>query len=125
MEHVISVFKALSDKNRLRVIAALMAYDELCGCQVTELIQVTGATVSRHMSILLSAGLINSRKDGRWVYYFLNKEHNNLTPLYEWIQNMMPRFKEIKSDIEKLKEITSMSPEELCRKQRGVKCCPE
>lgn len=74
MNRLTAIFKALSDRNRLRIVSALMKCDELCACQVTELIQVTGATASRHMGVLISSDLVGSRKDGRWVYYRLCRE---------------------------------------------------
>ena len=63
MDKLTAIFKALSDRNRLRIVSALMKCDELCACQLTELIQVTGATASRHMGVLISSGLVDSRKD--------------------------------------------------------------
>ena len=43
MEKLIKIFKALSDSNRLRVVATLLQYDELCACQIVELMKVTGS----------------------------------------------------------------------------------
>ncbi len=125
MEKLISVFKALSDRNRLRIFAALMTHEELCACQITELLQVTGATASRHMGIMLSAGLIESRKDGRWVYYRQSVDNFLFTPLKKWIQYEFEQNADIRADKKLLEEITSCEPEELCRRQRGEECCPK
>lgn len=119
------VFKALSDRNRLRIIAALMKREELCACQLTELIRVTGATASRHMGILISSGLVAGRKDGRWVYYRLSRDNCDLRVLLDWVGRQIDNDPEMAADAEKLDEITSCDPEELCRKQRGDKCCRE
>lgn len=62
MEKVLSIMKALSDANRLRIVSALMAFDELCACQITELLQVSGATVSRHLALLVNAEVLESRR---------------------------------------------------------------
>ncbi|MCP4021796.1 MAG: winged helix-turn-helix transcriptional regulator, partial [Desulfobacteraceae bacterium] len=70
MEKTLSILKALSDKNRLRITAALLHYDELCACQITELLQLSGATVSRHLSLLHQSKILGRRKDGRWIFYF-------------------------------------------------------
>ena len=67
MEWMTSIFKALSDRNRLRAVSPLMQVNELCACQITERLQVTGATASRHMGVLISAGLVCRKKDGRWA----------------------------------------------------------
>ncbi|MEW6536470.1 MAG: metalloregulator ArsR/SmtB family transcription factor [Candidatus Auribacterota bacterium] len=124
MKKMISVFKALSDRNRLRVVAALDAHNELCACQITELLKVTGATASRHMSVLVSAGLVESRKDGRWVHYRLSDNDAPLGSVLEWIRAEYSSDPQILKDRNALAQITACDPEELCRKQRGEECCP-
>ena len=69
MKTISLICKALSDQNRLRVVMALMTYDELCACQITEFLQISGATVSRHLGLLANAGIVSSRKEGRWVIF--------------------------------------------------------
>ncbi len=125
MNNLLPVFKALSDRNRLRVFAALTVKKELCACQITELLQVTGATASRHMGVLISAGLVNSRKEGRWVYYFLSGEDASFEAVMDWMTLEFEQDPDLRKDREHLAEITACEPEELCRRQRGVDCCPE
>lgn len=124
MNAMLPTFKALSDGNRLRVMAALLTRDELCACQIIELLQVTGATASRHMGVLLSAGLVSSRKDGRWVYYTLSPTISTFAPVLDWMKKEFKKVPEIQNDKKTLKEITSCDPEEICRRQRGEDCCP-
>lgn len=123
METTLEILKALSDRNRSRVVAALGRYDELCACQVTELLQVSGATASRHMGILQKAGLVGSRKDGRWVYYFLAKPEG-AEPLFQWLENSLMTSDQVKNDFQALEKIVGMTREDLCRMQRGEACCP-
>lgn len=123
MENTLDILKALSDKNRSRVVAALGRYDELCACQITELLQVSGATASRHMGILQKAGLANSRKDGRWVYYFLTKPAGS-EPLFQWLDNSMMDTAQVQTDLQALENIVGITREDLCRRQRGAECCP-
>ncbi len=122
MNKILEQFKALSDRNRLRVMAALFHIDELCACQVVELLAVTGATASRHMGLLVRAGLVESRKEGRWVYYRLAASLN--IQLVQWLEAELKNTDELEADRALLMEIVSCDPEELCRKQRGVECCP-
>ena len=68
MKEPLRVFGALSDENRLRMLLALR-HGELCVCQLIELMGLSPSTVSKHLSILRDAGLLDSRKEGRWVYY--------------------------------------------------------
>ena len=56
MEQVLGTTKALADGNRLRVVMALTDQEELCVCQITELLNLAMPTVSRHMSVLQKAG---------------------------------------------------------------------
>jgi len=121
MNKALSLFKALSDRNRLRVIAALMFYPELCACQITELLKVTGATVSRHLGILVSTGLLDSRKDGRWVYYTLKKT-DEFKVIMRWIKTEFGESELIHKDMKAVKEITNLDVEDLCRRQRGEAC---
>ncbi len=123
MDQMINCFKALSDKNRLRIIATLMEFEELCACQITELLQVKGATASRHMAILILSGLVTSRKDGRWVYYKLQTSDESLVVLLELISSKIANSIDFESDKKIMRNIVKTDPVELCKKQRGVHCC--
>ena len=121
---MLSIFKALSDGNRLKIFVALTNCDELCACQITEFLQVTGATASRHLSILTSAGLIESRKDGRWVYYRLHRQRAAFAWLLDGIKANKELQVEMGNHLKTLKNVLACNPEDLCRKQRGESCCP-
>ncbi len=123
MNDIILIFKALSDKNRLRVFIALTKYDELCACQITELLKITGATASRHLGILINAGLIQSRKEGRWVYYKIIRSNVNFETVLVWIKDMLKDDLEMLSDQKELEQIMSLEREIICKKQRGESCC--
>lgn len=119
MESALAMAKALADGNRMRVAAALMEHDELCVCQLVEMLQIATATVSRHMSILQNAGFVKCRKDGRWVYYRLSESFPGL--LRQWLMDALSNSKEIKRDRKLLATIVSRAPEELCRRQKQRK----
>ncbi|HPF71904.1 MAG TPA: metalloregulator ArsR/SmtB family transcription factor [Candidatus Krumholzibacteria bacterium] len=68
MEHFVDVAKALADPSRVRILCALKGR-ELCVCEVVDLLGLATSTISKHMAILRGARLVESRKDGRWVYY--------------------------------------------------------
>jgi ArsR family transcriptional regulator, arsenate/arsenite/antimonite-responsive transcriptional repressor len=119
METTLNIAKALADGNRMRVIAALMERDELCVCQLNEMLRLAGATVSRHMSILQNAGLVMSRKDGRWVYYRLADPFPGL--LRQWLTESFLDSPKIRADRNQLKAIVSCEPDDLCRQQKKRK----
>ena len=119
MNDFLLIFKALADRNRLRIMAALLQYDELCACQLTELLGVAGATSSRHLAQLQNSGLIQGRKKGRWVFYSLVEELPYDFPL-TWLQDKLLSTKDIVEDDKKrLATIMTESPENICRRQRG------
>lgn len=122
MKRTIAVLKACSDSNRLRTLGALLDHHELCACQITELLEISGATVSRHLSLLINAGLLESRKEGRWVFYHLHKDADD--SFIKWLKNELENSADFAKDRKKMKQILKKNPEEICRKQRGKKCCP-
>lgn len=77
MDKVIEVLKAVSDPTRLRIIMALMGGKEVCVCKITEMLCLAPSTISKHMSILKHAGLIESRKEGKWIYYKIDISKSN------------------------------------------------
>ncbi len=119
MDSTLLIFKALANRNRLRIFASLMQYHELCACQFVELLQVTGATASRHLSQLVNAGLVKSKKEGRWVYYRLNKNNFNMNVAKNWLKEELSSSDDYFNDLEKLKHIMAFDRDDLCRKQRG------
>ncbi len=118
MKNTLALFKSLSDQNRLRVVAALLSFSELCACQIKELLQITGATVSRHMALLIQAGLVDSRKDGKWVYYRLRNGQPEVNALLQWVEQEIGDAAVVKTDRLNLNEIGSCDMIELCSKQR-------
>ncbi|BCS97384.1 hypothetical protein DSLASN_30160 [Desulfoluna limicola] len=107
MDHTLAVTKALSDRNRLRTFMALLHFGELCVCEITELLQVTAPTVSRHMAILSGSGLVTSRKEGRWVYYRPCEEGSKDSDkeVVGWLETRLAAAPEIASDRKRLQII--------------------
>jgi ArsR family transcriptional regulator len=113
MKTTLTITKALADGNRLRVLTALLELDELCVCQITALLELAPATVSRHMSILQTAGLVENRKCGRWVYY--RKAADLPFSLIQWIKTSVTISEEAEADRQALTRILACSPDELCK----------
>ena len=70
------MFRAFSDRTRLRILNLLRA-GELCVCDLVRVIGAPQPTVSRHLAYLRKAGLVTSRKDGLWMYYELAPANND------------------------------------------------
>lgn len=67
------LMKALGDESRVKILTMLSA-GELCACEILEKIQITQPTLSYHMKILSESGLVNSRRDGVWMRYSINRD---------------------------------------------------
>jgi ArsR family transcriptional regulator len=65
-----TVAKAVADPSRLRILK-LLEGGELCVCQITAVLDLAPATVSKHLAALKTAGLLQQRRDGKWIYYRL------------------------------------------------------
>ncbi|HBL85136.1 MAG: transcriptional regulator [Clostridiales bacterium GWF2_38_85] len=75
------VMKALSDVTRLKIIE-MVSEGELCACKILESFNITQPTLSYHMKILCDCGLVDSRRDGAWIRYNLNKQTLELVSSY-------------------------------------------
>jgi ArsR family transcriptional regulator len=74
MKATAQLFKALSDETRLRIMALLLESQELCVCDIMAALDLPQSTVSRHLSYLRNAGLVDDRRQGIWMHYKVNKE---------------------------------------------------
>ncbi len=74
MRPTTEIFKSLGDQNNLRILNLLsLSGQELCVCELVDSLAEKQYNVSKHLKELVGVGLINSRKEGRWVYYSLSK----------------------------------------------------
>jgi DNA-binding transcriptional ArsR family regulator len=118
MRDFMAVAKALGDQTRIRMLLALRE-GELCVCQITEVFGLAPSTISKHLSILYQAGLVNSRKEGRWMYYTLPGKHvpAHVRHAIEWVRKDLAEDECILADVAKLKRVLAMDPVELCKRQ--------
>jgi ArsR family transcriptional regulator len=72
MKELLSVFKALSDETRLRIVK-LLENGELCVCDIVAAVDMSQSRISFHLKILKDAGLVKDRRDGKWMHYRLNE----------------------------------------------------
>jgi ArsR family transcriptional regulator len=92
MQDFIRVMKALSDPNRVKIIKMLQ-HKTMCVCEMQEALQVSQPAVSKHLKLLEEVGLVNSKKEGQWVNYFLTDGRSSpyvaslLGNLRHWLEN--------------------------------------
>lgn len=91
-------FKALSDGTR-RKILNLLKQGSLSAGEIGQHFEMTGATISHHLSILKDAGLVTDEKRGKYVYYELNL--SVLEELINWLQDFKEDLSYEENDQEK------------------------
>jgi DNA-binding transcriptional ArsR family regulator len=112
MREFMNINKALADANRVRMVLVLRD-GELCACQLTELFGLAPSTMSKHLSILYQARLVNTRKQGRWVYYSLpgKEAPPSIRAALGWVESSLA------ADAGRVKQVLKIDPTELCRRQ--------
>jgi len=71
-------FSALGDMTRLKMLK-LISNEELCSCEVMAALELTQPTTSHHLGILERAGVLTSRRKGKWIFYKIaNSKIQNL-----------------------------------------------
>jgi len=121
MEKIVTVFKALSDSHRLRAFMVLRG-GELCICQIIALLELAPSTVSKHMTILKQAGLVESRKEGRWIYYC--RAASTKVPvdtIVALLLGMLENDSVLRKDCETLNTIVTCDRSDLCLQQKNNK----
>jgi ArsR family transcriptional regulator, arsenate/arsenite/antimonite-responsive transcriptional repressor len=118
MRDFMAVTKALADENRVRVLMVLRP-GELCVCQIVELLGLAPSTVSKHMAILKQARLVDSRKDGRWMFYQLAGEEAPVEAreAIALVSRLLTHDAKAQEDARRLKQILKVDRDELCRRQ--------
>ena len=114
----LNITKALAEENRLRIMLALEG-QELCVCQLIELLELAPSTVSKHMSVLRQARLVDGRKEGRWMYYRMADERASVVvkEAIAWVKKSLSGNERTLVDMNRLKEILKIDREVLCSRQ--------
>ena len=81
------LLKAISEAKRLRIVD-MLSCGELCACEILEAFQITQPTLSHDMKVLIDAGLVRCRREGKNIYYTLDKAaltalHGTLGHIFE------------------------------------------
>ena len=83
------ILKAISDPKRLRIVD-MLSCGELCACKILEAFHITQPTLSHDMKVLIEAGIVNDRREGKNIFYSLN--HERLTAFQDILRKItMPK----------------------------------
>lgn len=103
MKDISSIFKSLDDETRLRIMALLLEEDELCVCYLVAVLQLPQSTVSRHLSLLKSAGWLKDRREGVWIYYSICRSQAPIQQfLLPVLRNFLTKTETAKEDLNRL-----------------------
>lgn len=98
-----TIFRALSDRTRLRILNLLQG-GELCVCDLVSVLDVPQPTASRHLAYLRKAGLVLARKEGLWHYYRLSSAQGKFhKKLLECIEATTHELPQLAQDVERLR----------------------
>lgn len=118
LDGFMAVSKALADANRVRILA-LLEEQPLCVCQITEIVHLAPSTISKHLSILRQARLIETEKEGRWIHCRLTKVASShpAAGARRWVASAIAGSLRVHEDRKSLRAILRIEPEEICRRQ--------
>jgi ArsR family transcriptional regulator len=114
MKQFIKTMKALSDPNRVKTLK-LLQQKELCVCELQGVLDISQPAVSKHLKVLEEAGLVNSRKEGLWVYYSLSDGSG--TPYASCLLGNLRRWLDDDPEVAALVgRVPMLDREKLCRR---------
>ncbi len=119
MKELLSVFKALSDETRLRIVK-LLENGELCVCHIVAAVDMSQSKISFHLKILKEAGLVKDWREGKWMHYRLNESDLFKRLLFLSIAERIQE-EEIAKDRQRLEAFIASRPEEFANITTG--CC--
>ena len=107
MREITDLLKIISDKTRLRILMMLNER-ELCVCQLMAVLEISQPLVSRNISLLLRAGFLEDRREGRMVFYRVNRKADKTRSLLiNMLKNLLKDNDMLRNDIESLEECTA------------------
>ncbi len=103
MKNEAAVFKVLADPTRLRLMVLLSIQGETCVCKLAEALNAPDFKISRHLGIMRSAGLVEARREGTWMYYKLSNARNRLEEcLHQCFRDCLAIHTTVKADLKRL-----------------------
>jgi ArsR family transcriptional regulator len=112
LKKITRILKALADENRIRILCLLNEREDLCVCEIREVIGLSQPTISSHLKLLENNELVTFNKDGKWVNYSMNPDLNvKLKQMLDDIFSMIKADSEVKKD---RKNVYMVDRKKLC-----------
>jgi ArsR family transcriptional regulator len=116
VEDITQIYKALSEEMRLRILM-LLTQGELCVCDIMAVLDEPQSKVSRHLAYLKHSGLIQGKRVGTWMHYFLKDPLNKVVSAHlEFLKNELSRLDWARADVEKM---LAVQAQKLCENSTG------
>jgi ArsR family transcriptional regulator len=113
MKDFIKVMKALSDPNRVKIVKMLQ-HKLMCVCEIQAALQISQSSASKHLKILEEAGLVDFKKDGLWVNYYLT---DGRTPYGSSLMGNLRHWLEDESEVtELIRGLPFIRREDVCKR---------
>lgn len=114
MNDLVLVARAFADPTRVRILAALRQ-SELCVCELCDALEMSQSTLSSHLQTIRQAGLVTTRKCGKWIYYGLEPGQIALIDaLFEHHRETLSADKRLKRDAERVAQRLGLRVEGCC-----------
>ncbi|MDD5528614.1 MAG: metalloregulator ArsR/SmtB family transcription factor [bacterium] len=114
MDELVTLFKALTDETRFRIINLLLKR-EFCVCELVEILDMSQPRLSRHLNILKQTGILQSWREGKWMHYAIKKELSNYCKtVLNGVGEKLSQDKTGKLDLQKAKKVS---------RKPGKSCC--
>lgn len=111
-----SLFQALSDTTRLRIIRLLaVSGQEVCLCELVDALLEPQYNLSRHLKVLRQTGFLSSQKEGRWVYHRLTSEPDYLQQFYDLVRALPDPQDVYRADLENFNKRMALRQDGRCR----------
>jgi ArsR family transcriptional regulator len=122
LESISVLFQALSDPTRLRIMGLLLT-GEVCVCDIHESLKLSQPKVSRHLSYLRKAGLVNTRREGLWVHYRLADASDPFrATIQHAVTHVLGHLDTVQRDAQRLEKSTGCClPDQLTKP--ALHCC--
>jgi ArsR family transcriptional regulator len=105
MDDIAQIYKALSERMRLRILMLLM-HGELCVCDLMAVLEEPQSKVSRHVAYLKNSGLIKGKRVGTWMHYFLKEPLDGLAAAHvKFLRKELSGLEWVRDDVEKMREV--------------------
>ena len=123
VKNLVLLARAMADFTRVRILYALRGRD-LCVCELCDALEVSQSTLSTHLQVIREAGLVQTRKEGKWIYYAPAPDFESLTTgIFDFFDSTLCRDARLQRDGNRIKKRLAERTDGECCRGFEQKCC--